>query len=207
MNALQFVKGFADRFDLDHASLRVIDRALADAGLRKKAKGRHRPDISLKEGIGFVFAVLANQNPTQAAKSAVELANFHLLYSGPKHSRHKAVVKLGRLINRPAAELMFAPLFDVVFDLCRRFPDHPRLGLELSVHRNAGGASLMFSRDADDYLPENGLLFKGQDFTLDIETRRPVHVKSAEPRDMVDTRTAMPKVWWWVSENANGSDE
>ncbi|WP_147147474.1 hypothetical protein [Reyranella soli] len=192
MHALQFVQEFATFTGQDYASLRVIDRALAERGLRAKAKGKRLPDVTLGEGVMFLLAVLANTQPTRAAEAALELAQSYC-FSAPRHRNRKSLAMLTRMTGLPVTEWsgpkmrppprISASLINVVATLCR-----PRPGgrwAELSVQRD-GPAFLAFGQaDSDNH---GELRFDNPN-------------KVREPKSLIETRTAMPDLLRWIGEN------
>ena len=48
MTPTEFATGLADVMGVGRTEIATVDRALAKHGLRRIARGRHRPDINLK---------------------------------------------------------------------------------------------------------------------------------------------------------------
>lgn len=188
MHAKQFVKEFAAYAQLDHdlATLSVIDRALAEAGFRAKTKGKRMPDVTIKEGMLFLLAVLANVHPTKAADAVVHLGHFRIRRS----ERHtpKPLNAMARQLRRPAEEIEGMPLLDVLIGFSGKLTASPDKGpwVEITVHRH-GSAFLSFGRSADD----DG--FGQLQFSGDWETRM--------PRMLTESRTASPGLVRWVAMN------
>ncbi len=76
MISKDFVTGLAEAMQVEPTELATVDRALAKAGLRQVAKGRHRPDISLLEGLQIVFGWAAASKLTAAADEIERLKYF-----------------------------------------------------------------------------------------------------------------------------------
>lgn len=187
MHALQFVQEFAAFTGQDYASLRVIDRALADAGLRAKAKGKSLPDVTLEEGAMFLIAVLANSQPTQAAQAALEIAAARCFagQAGPQHRDRKSVVMLARIIGCPAADTSKIKLVDVLVSLIR---PGAKTWAELTVHRD-GPATLSFGRDGVEHADEFSQL------------RFDNLAAHWEPKPLTETRTAGPDLFRWIRDH------
>lgn len=187
MHALQFVQEFATFTGQDYATLRVIDRALADAGLRAKAKGKRMPDVTLDEGVMFLLAVLANTHPTRAAEAAQDIATFRIM-SG---RRAKGASILARIVGRPVAEMESMHLVEAVTAICRRLPGTDRWA-ELSVDRD-GTAFIQVWPSADFGADGPAILwFVGLG-------------PSRTPKMLTETRTAAPALLSWIGENTKGA--
>ena len=65
--AKSFVPIAAAKFCVAQPTAHVIDRSLAEAGLRQKGKGKSRPPITRREAIVFLLACMVTQKPTHAA--------------------------------------------------------------------------------------------------------------------------------------------
>ncbi len=187
MHALQFVQEFAAFTGQDYASLRVVDRALADAGLRAKAKGKSMPDVTLDEGIMFLLAVLANAQPTRAAEAAREIAAFRIWDS---RMGRKWLGLLARMTRRPVADMSSITLFEAVTAICRGFPKNEFDWAEISLHRG-GSAFLTFGRTLDPGAQGDAQI----QFSGSAETR--------QPKFLTDTRTALPGLLRWISEHTS----
>lgn len=51
MTPTEFVAGLAEVMGVTHTEIATVDRALAIKGLRQIARGRSRPDMTLREGL------------------------------------------------------------------------------------------------------------------------------------------------------------
>lgn len=191
MHAKQFVKEFAAYAELeqDLATLQVIDRALAEAGFRAKTKGKRMPDVTIKEGMLFLLAVLANVQPTRAADAVVELGHFRILQSREGRS---ALTMLARQLRRPVAEVLPMRLLDVLVALSGKLTASPDYGpwVELSVVRG-GSAFLTLGKNMDDAGPDGG--FGQVQFCGTLGTRI--------PKMLSESRTASPGLVRWVALN------
>lgn len=61
MRHSDYLANFASRFDVHLKTLQVVDRAMADNGLRRKGTGRAKPDATLRESL--LLALAANLLP------------------------------------------------------------------------------------------------------------------------------------------------
>ena len=76
MTPTEFVTGLADVMGVGRTEIATVDRALAKHGLRQIARGRHRPDINLREGVQLVCAWAGANNLTLAAEEVERLERF-----------------------------------------------------------------------------------------------------------------------------------
>ena len=76
MTPTEFVTGLADVMGVGRTEIATVDRALAKHGLRQIARGRHRPDMNLKEGVQLVCAWAGADNLTLAADEVKRLERF-----------------------------------------------------------------------------------------------------------------------------------
>jgi len=76
MTPTEFVTGLADVMGVGRTEIATVDRALAKHGLRQIARGRHRPDINLREGVQLVCAWAGANNLTLAADEVKRLERF-----------------------------------------------------------------------------------------------------------------------------------
>ena len=76
MTPTEFATGLADVMGVGRTEIATVDRALAKHGLRQIARGRHRPDIDLKEGVQLVCAWAGADNLTLAAEEVKRLERF-----------------------------------------------------------------------------------------------------------------------------------
>jgi hypothetical protein len=176
MHALQFVQEFAAITGQDYASLRVIDRALADAGLRAKARGKRLPDVTREEALTFLLAVLANDQPTRAAESVRAVAAFRPM-QGPEYTKDATV--LARTIGYPLKLVWKLHLLGALTELCVRLCERKDMFAEVSVDRG-GAAFVQFGAGPAI------LQFVG---TLD----------SRRPKILTETRTASARLMHWIA--------
>lgn len=73
MTPTEFAAGLADVMGIARTEIATVDRALAKAGLRQVARGRHRPDVTLKEGVQIVCAWAGARKLTDAAAEVKRL--------------------------------------------------------------------------------------------------------------------------------------
>lgn len=76
MTPIEFATSLADVMGVGRTEIATVDRALAKRGLRQIARGRHRPDINLKEGVQLVCAWAGADNLTLAAEEVKRLERF-----------------------------------------------------------------------------------------------------------------------------------
>ena len=76
MTPTEFATGLADIMGVGRTEIATVDRALAKRGLRQIARGRHRPDISLREGVQLICAWAGADNLTLAAEEVKRLERF-----------------------------------------------------------------------------------------------------------------------------------
>ena len=76
MTPTEFVTGLADVMGVGRTEIATVDRALAKHGLRQIARGRHRPDMNLREGVQLVCAWAGADNLTLAADEVKRLERF-----------------------------------------------------------------------------------------------------------------------------------
>lgn len=77
MTPTEFVAGLADIMDVERTEIATVDRTLAKHGMRQLARGRYRPDVTLREGVQIVCAWAAAQNLTDSAAEVERLKRFH----------------------------------------------------------------------------------------------------------------------------------
>jgi len=65
--AKSLVPILGEKLEVSQSTALVIDRALAEANLRRKGKGRNWPDMLRSEAIIFLLACMVVRKPTQAA--------------------------------------------------------------------------------------------------------------------------------------------
>ena len=76
MTPTEFATDLADAMGVGRTEIATVDRALAKRGLRQIARGRHRPDINLREGVQLVCAWAGADNLTLAAEEVKRLERF-----------------------------------------------------------------------------------------------------------------------------------
>jgi len=76
MTPTEFVTGLAEAMNVERTELATVDRALAKQGMRQIARGRSRPDITLKEGVQIVCAWAGAQKLTGAANEVERLKGY-----------------------------------------------------------------------------------------------------------------------------------
>jgi hypothetical protein len=190
MHAAQFVAEFAALTRQDVSTLRVIDRSLAEAGLRERARGKRLPNLKLEEGILFLFAVLANVQPTRAAEAALEIAAFK---AGLVHQDRKRVSLFARLIGVPIATVAKLKLSDVMAMLCSSLVNK-RLPKNITgrVVMICGGGPVLLS------------LLVGNDHIL-LQFAGPMNtgvpIKPIEEELFVELREATLHLLLWIGEN------
>lgn len=77
MTPTEFVAGLSDVMGVGRTEIATVDRALAKAGMRQIARGRSRPDITLREGIQILCAWLGAQNLTESAAELHRLGQYY----------------------------------------------------------------------------------------------------------------------------------
>jgi len=77
MTPTEFVDGLAAVMEVERTELATVDRALAKQGLRQIARGRARPDITLREGLQIVCAWAGAKKLTDAADEVKRLEHYH----------------------------------------------------------------------------------------------------------------------------------
>jgi hypothetical protein len=194
MHALQFVNEFADFTGQDYASLRVIDRALAEAGLRRKASGKRLPDITRFEAVMFLLAVLAHDQPTLASRAAAEVGKHRLMIG---ENTRKEMSLLAKTVDLPASELPNLILANAVMRVCASLLRRPDAFAELAVDRN--GPAILQLWDSQKFGADGPAVFR---FVGTIETR--------VPKILTETRTASTELLQWIAEEtfrtADGSE-
>lgn len=73
MTPTEFTEGLADVMGVAGTELATVDRSLAKHGLRQLARGRHRPDITLTEGVQLACAWAGAVSFTRAAHEVERL--------------------------------------------------------------------------------------------------------------------------------------
>lgn len=80
MRAKELVPIFADALGIPVETARILDRSLAEAGLREKGRGRHLPDMTRKEALTFLIACMVT---TKATKAGQEVEPWLAAYGWP----------------------------------------------------------------------------------------------------------------------------
>lgn len=83
MRPTEFVAGLAEVMGVSHTEIATVDRALAKQGLRRIARGRSRPDVTLQEGVQIVCAWAGARNLTEAADELGRLKRYELQQNPP----------------------------------------------------------------------------------------------------------------------------
>ena len=73
MTPTEFNASVAEVMSVERTEIATVDRSLAKHGLRQLARGRYRPDISLREGVQFICAWAAAKSLTLAADDVQRL--------------------------------------------------------------------------------------------------------------------------------------
>jgi len=68
MKAKALIPVLADRFGIDQDRAFMIDRSLAEEGLREKARGRRHPEMTRREALAFLIAECATSRPTTSGR-------------------------------------------------------------------------------------------------------------------------------------------
>jgi hypothetical protein len=78
VRAKQLVPILAEKFGVPYETAEVIDRALADNGLRAKGKGRSWPEMSRREAVHFLIGCMTATTVKQAVatRAAVEVSRW-----------------------------------------------------------------------------------------------------------------------------------
>lgn len=183
MRASEFLEEFANLTGRDAAKLRVIDRALAEAGLRAKAVGSRLPNISTGEAIYLLFAVLGGFPITHSANNAKDLARFELLVNQKK----KDVSALAKALDIKTDYLEHLSLADVVKRICRRLAlgqISPSTKIKLEVE---GGAIATISINAG--LESGKITFVG--------------ATDVVPRDFLELRVVNQNILRWIGTSTS----
>lgn len=76
MRAVNYLHDIASRLPEDTKTLAVIDRAMAEAGLRRKGSGRAIPWPTLKEDLMFMLAIMGRRSVVTAVADAQAWASL-----------------------------------------------------------------------------------------------------------------------------------
>jgi len=66
MHARALIPILAEQFGVEPNTAVIIDRALADGGIRNKGKGRNYPEMTREEALSFLLACMTTSKPTRA---------------------------------------------------------------------------------------------------------------------------------------------
>lgn len=77
MTPTEFVAGLADVMNVPHTEIATVDRALAKQGMRQIARGRARPDVTLREGLQILCAWAGAKKLTDAPEEVKRLEHYH----------------------------------------------------------------------------------------------------------------------------------
>lgn len=124
MHAAKFVPALAELLGVNVANLRVIDRKLAENGFRKKARGKHVPQVSRREAL---LLLLATMTSSAATRSHEKLDNW--LWFDPKGFASKSVTNRVKVPESNLTETfgfefdgpLRKKLIDVLELICDRF--------------------------------------------------------------------------------------
>lgn len=76
MRMTGYLDNIASHLATDRKTLAVIDRAMAEAGLRRKGSGRAIPAPTLREGLMFMLAIVGRRSVVSATDDAQAWANL-----------------------------------------------------------------------------------------------------------------------------------
>jgi hypothetical protein len=76
MKSTEFVARLAEVMGASHTEIATVDRTLAKQGLRRIARGRARPDVTLREGVQIVCGWAGAKNLTDAAAEVIRLQGY-----------------------------------------------------------------------------------------------------------------------------------
>lgn len=116
MHAAQFVNELAVIIGKDAAWLRVIDRSLSEAGLRKKGRGKTLPNVCTEEGVRLLLAVLGGRVAIRSAENARDLSWFELHV----HQTANDLSLLAEAIAIPVPQLGSMSLEQILCLICSR---------------------------------------------------------------------------------------
>ena len=80
MTSNEYVTGLAEIMGVERTELATVDRALAKRGFRQIARGKFRPDITLREGLQIALVWAGAEKLTEAADE-VERLTMHQVAS------------------------------------------------------------------------------------------------------------------------------
>lgn len=119
MRATEMVERMAEWFGVPHETAVVVDRALADANLRTKGRGRAPQKMRLEDAVALALALTAHDRPTRAAQVAADLLDFTAVKVVPEDDTTKEDAEA--LLAQPLAEVesghrklpeLLQPIFD-----------------------------------------------------------------------------------------------
>ncbi len=183
MIAPEYVAEFSKRIGRDAASVRVADRALADAGLRNKAIGKRLPDIQLTEGVLLLLALMSGQPKSRAAESALELSEF-------KVQDGENLASLAALLGVKKSELVQISLLDAIRRICACLPPkrdkNKTQVVEIEVEEG-GFATVRIETETHD----GKIMFSGRGSRANSPVFREIRIVSDQ-------------VLRWIGQNAKG---
>lgn len=113
MKAKDAIPAIAEVTGFPEASLKVADRALADAGMRAKGRGPTPPDLNRQDMIRLLLAVMGAPILSRANEYIADVNRFRLLVHGITR-KGGDVANLTKCIGLSADELAEKPLVDVL---------------------------------------------------------------------------------------------
>lgn len=115
MNSVEFADALAAFMKCEATQLRTVNRALAKAGLREKSRGRHRPDVSLREALLLLLGWAGADNFVESAKSAEYQASLE----GFRPANDELCPLL---FGKEFSDLDCPSFIDALEMICRRIP-------------------------------------------------------------------------------------
>ncbi|RXV58884.1 hypothetical protein C6W92_16110 [Roseovarius sp. A46] len=199
MKSTEFVARLAEVMGVSHTEIATVDRTLAKQGLRRIARGRSRPDVTLREGVQIVCAWAGARKLTDAAEELGRLKRYQPQQISP--GEYKTITSrtttLASLFETEESDLYGLDFIEAASWLAEqlgseKFPAHK---VWLSIEK--GGA------------PELSCEWEFQTKTLDFE-EFPVKVdlsfKSRPRKPNVKLRTSVRgPVLKWIFEVTEGA--
>ncbi|WGD32025.1 hypothetical protein AncyloWKF20_09490 [Ancylobacter sp. WKF20] len=118
MNAAVFCRELAVRLNKEPNAILIFDRTLAEAGFRRKARGRHAPDLSTEEAVLLLLAFMSGHPATEAHNAASDLARFKMVPGAGEQPMAAFHHTFG--LDSNLGELSKKPLLDLLTILCTR---------------------------------------------------------------------------------------
>lgn len=142
MTPVEFVAGLAEVMSVEQTGIVTVDRVLAKAGLRKIARGKFRPDITLTEGLQVMLAWAGSHNLTHAVR---ELERLQTLFYFCDESSQTVDADFIKIFGIPSSGLSGTSLFDILSLATRSLGagGYPAKNLNVVVEKQ-GGVSLVF---------------------------------------------------------------